>query len=285
MKAIKISSAFLDDSYKNLTSYFESVRKTTVLSFEEEQELFKRYKEGDKEARNKLIMATTRFVITAAKKYQKQGLPLEDLIQEGNIGVCNALDRFDPSKKTRFITYCVWWIRQSIIMALIDNARVVRIPSPQMKIILKVQKEYNNYIVAYGTPPTPEYISDKIKVPLHLVILSLGVPTSSPYIDEIIKGENSENLMDIFDNGDPWADEDTYYNNKQFIIKEILNKLPDKQRVIIEMYFGFNGKCYLLKDISRKLGISMVRVKKIKDTTLVFLKHEFYDILKELYDN
>ena len=285
MKVITVSSSFLDDSYKNLNSYFEAIRKTTVLSFEEEQELFKRYREGDLSARDKIIMSTTRFVITTAKKYQKQGLSLEDLIQEGNSGVCNAIERFDPSRKIRFISYCVWWIRQAIILALIDNARVVRIPSPQMKIILKVQKEYNNYFVAHGVSPTPEHISDVLDVPLHLVILSLGVPTSSPYIDEIIQGENSENLMDIFDNGDPWADEDTYYNNKRAIIRDILYKLPDRQRVIIEMSFGFHGRTYLLKEISERLGIGIVRVKKIKDTTLEFLKHEFYDILKELYDN
>jgi RNA polymerase primary sigma factor len=243
-----------------IKSYLKDIRKyADIISKEEEAELTKRVLNGDKKAREELIKANLRFVISIAKTYQNNGIPLSDLIAEGNLGLLKAIDKFDRDKGYRFISYAVWWIKQSIIESINEHSRNIRIPVNQINDYLKAKKEVKD--------------SDADLVEMF--------PTTRSIFDTI--NEDGDELLDLIED-DGALMPDHQLNNNQTNLKgeleKLLNRLDDKERSIIKMYFGIDGEPMTLEAIGDEFGLTKERIRQIKQKSLNKIRANAIDLFK-----
>jgi RNA polymerase primary sigma factor len=256
------------DTDDSISKYFKEVRKSTILTQEEEIELAKRIKKGDEKAIEKLVMSNLKFVVSIAKEYQNQGLPLSDLINEGNYGLIKAATRFDHTRGFRFISYAVWWVKQSIIQSLNDNARVVRLPANVINKIAKLTKEIAKFENEHEREPVFDEISEDNEL-----VTFLAYPKSSSLNYEI--NEDGDELIELI--AADVEDADLVEINSK--IKEELNKtldvLDDRERMIIESYFGVNTSCepMTLEAIGEKYDLTKERIRQIKEKAIRKLRH------------
>ena len=265
-----------DDS---LGKYFKEVRKSTIITQSEEIELAKRIKNGDQNAINKLVNANLKFVISIAKEYQGQGLPLSDLINEGNYGLIKAATKFDHKKGFRFISYAVWWVKQSIIQSLNDNARVVRLPANVINRISQLNKEIAKFESENEREPVYGEIFDKENEMVSLV----NYPRHTS-LNEVINEEGDELIELIPDN----VDEDTLVVDARIKdgINNALSVLDEREKAIIESYFGVNTDCesMTLEAIGERYGLTKERIRQIKEKAIRKLRnnaHDLYTLLNE----
>ena len=268
MKAISISKSITNRS--EINDYLKDVAKIPLLTKEEEIDLATKARNGDKKAKDKLIISNLRFVITVAKKYQNNGLPLADLINEGNIGLIRAAELFDPNKGFKFISYAVWWIRQAIVKAIQNTNRTIRIPSTQYSILYNINKEISNFYQKNERQPSAEELSIIMNIPEEQIIKLLEYNNRMSSIDTPISDdEDAGTMVDIIPNQnikktDYSLNEESDNTNMNLI----LNLLGDRERDIVILYYGLGCKALRLGEIGRLFGISAERTRQVRDKAL-----------------
>lgn len=272
----------MEENNLNLMSlYLSDIQKYRLLTKEEEQELFKRIREeNDEQARQLLILSNLRLVISTAKKLLGNGLPLIDLISEGNIGLIKAINKFDYDKGHRFSTYAVWWIKQSIKKAIINTGRDIRIPSYKYEQLTKVNKVITEYTNCHGEAPSIEYIAKEIELKENKVILLLNEFQDVISLNETI-GDNIY-LEDVI--GEDASVEEEMIKEDQLIeMRELLEKiLSDREKKILELRYGlYDNKIHTLKEIGEILNITRERVRQIEKKAIIKLKNHFKEYRKQ----
>lgn len=283
MKSLKISKSITNRDDISLNLYLKEISKQPLISPEEEIQLAKRIKTGDRTALSKLVNANLRFVISVAKQYQNQGISLIDLINEGNIGLIKAAEKFDEERGFKFISYAVWWIRQSILQALADQARTVRLPPNQVSALSKITKATNRFEQLYERKPSLEELEAETNIPAEKISKILSASTKCVSVDTPFKDEEEGCLLDVIPNSNsPKADETLMDESLSTEVKLILGKLTVRERAIIMMFFGIKVPEMSLEDIGRKFGLTSERVRQIKEKVLRDLRTNHYKEIKNL---
>lgn len=279
----KICKSITDRQDASLISYFRDIAHNPRLTQEEEIELSKRIKNGDQKALEKLVNSNLRFVISIAKQFQKKGLPLIDLVQEGNIGLVEAAQRYDETKGFKFTSYAVWWIRQSIIKALSDQGRTVRIPISQIICLNKVNKIIEQFEQEHDRKPSIDELHeitnyDHSKLNSIIENMNRSVSLESP-----MKTEDANCLLDIIPNTNAEdTDKEVSKNDLSNEIENILSKLPFRNRDVLRMSFGIGMNSINNEEIANYFGIGVERVRQIIKQTVKYIRIKYGDKLKEL---
>lgn len=283
MKIFRITQSITDRQDASLGLYFKDVSKQPMITPEEEIELTKQIRAGDKKAIDKLVKANLRFVISVAKQYQNKGLTLVDLIQEGNIGLIEAAKRYDETRGFKFISYAVWWIRQSIIHAISEQCRTIRVPMNQVVYINKINKASEKFEQENGRKPSVEELEKETNLDSDKINLTLASINKAVSLDTPFKDEEAGCLLDVIPNENS-SDTDEYSsrNDLSDSIEFVLSKLPFRERDILRMSFGI-GMCVMQnEEIADRFGIGSERVRQIQKEALNKLKIEYGDVLREL---
>lgn len=285
MRQLKISKQVTNRDTLSLDKYLHEISKVELLSPELEVELAKRIKKGDRQALESLIKGNLRFVVSVAKQYQNQGLSLPDLINEGNLGLIKAAERFDETRGFKFISYAVWWIRQSILQALAEQARIVRLPLNKIGSINKINKTFSQLEQEFQREPTKEELADILETRIELIESSLGVSSSHMSMDAPLTDDESNNLYDILLNNDsPSPDNELLSESLKKEIERSLATLGIREAEILKFYFGLNGvPPYTLEEIGEEFGLTRERVRQIKEKAIKRLKNQYRNRLLRSY--
>jgi RNA polymerase primary sigma factor len=275
MRQLKITKQVTNRETASLDKYLQEICKVELITADEEVELAQRIKAGDQRALEKLTKANLRFVVSVAKQYQNQGLTLPDLINEGNLGLIKAAQRFDETRGFKFISYAVWWIRQSILQALAEQSRIVRLPLNKIGSINKINKAYASLEQQHERPPSAEEIATKLEMSEMDVKESLRNSGRHVSMDApLVEGEDS-NLYDVLNSDDsPNPDDDLMVDSLRTEIERSLATLTPREGDVIRLYFGLNGQHPLtLEEIGEKFDLTRERVRQIKEKAIRRLKH------------
>ena len=271
MRQLKITKSITNRESQSLEKYLQEIGKVDLLTPEEEVDLAKRIKQGDQIALEKLTKANLRFVVSVAKQYQNQGLSLSDLINEGNLGLIKAAQRFDETRGFKFISYAVWWIRQSILQALAEQSRIVRLPLNKVGSLNKINKAFSELEQEFEREPSAEELADLLEIPTEEVETTLGVAARHVSMDApFIDGEDNS-LLDVLED---FAGEKTdsaleYRESLRREIDRSLSTLTDRQADVIKLYFGIGVEHPMsLEDIGDRFGLTRERVRQIKDKAI-----------------
>jgi len=274
MRQLKITKSITNRETASLDKYLQEIGKEELISAEEEVILAQKIKAGDTMALEKLTKSNLRFVVSVAKQYQNQGLSLPDLINEGNLGLIKAAQRFDETRGFKFISYAVWWIRQSILQALAEQSRIVRLPLNQVGSLNKIKKEASKLEQLYERAPSPDELAKSLELSEDKVKESLRISTRHISVDApLVQGEDGS-LLDVFINEDlPDTDESLIYESLSKEIQRSLATLSEKERDIINLYFGLGLNHGLtLDEIAIKFDLTRERVRQIKEKAIRRLK-------------
>lgn len=283
MKSFKISQSITDRQDASLNSYFKDVSRQPMISQEEEIELTKKIKEGNEAAVNKLVEANLRFVISVAKQYQNKGLALVDLIQEGNLGLLEAAKKFDETRGFRFISYAVWWIRQSIIKALSDQCRTIRVPANQVVCMNKINKVIEQFEQQHDRKPSTGELEELTNIDYDKICLAMSAMNRSVSLESPIKDEDTSCLLDIIPNdGAVSTDTEVSKNDLSNEIERIFSKLSYRDRDILRMSFGIGMNPMTNEEIAKRFGIGSERVRQIQHNTLKNIRNKYIKELKDL---
>ena len=271
MRQLKITKSITNRESQSLEKYLQEIGKVDLLTPEEEVELAKRIKQGDQAALEKLTKANLRFVVSVAKQYQNQGLSLSDLINEGNLGLIKAAQRFDETRGFKFISYAVWWIRQSILQALAEQSRIVRLPLNKVGSLNKINKAFSELEQEYEREPSPDELAENLEIGTEEVETTLGVAARHVSMDApFVEGEDNS-LLDVLENSStPGTDQELDYNQSlRMEIERSLSTLTERQCDVIKLYFGIGVEHPMsLEDIGEKFGLTRERVRQIKDKAI-----------------
>ena len=274
MRQLKITKSITNRESASLDKYLQEIGREELITVEEEVELAQRIKKGDKDALEKLTRANLRFVVSVAKQYQNQGLSLPDLINEGNLGLIKAAEKFDETRGFKFISYAVWWIRQSILQALAEQSRIVRLPLNQVGSLNKINKAFNKFEQEYERTPTPEELADTLELPKEKVNDTLRVSGRHVSVDAPFQEGDENSLLDILINSDsPKADNKLISESLMKEIERALSTLTDRERDIIRYFFGINCQEMTLEEIGEQFGLTRERVRQIKEKAIRRLRH------------
>lgn len=269
MRQLKITKSITNRESESLDKYLQEIGKEELLSTDEEVELAQRIRKGDRKALERLTKANLRFVVSVAKQYQNQGLSLPDLINEGNLGLIKAAEKFDETRGFKFISYAVWWIRQSILQAIAEQSRIVRLPLNQVGAVNKINREANRFEQEFERRPSAEELSEKIDLPEEKIddalhISGHHVSVDAPFVD----GEDNS-LLDVLVNDDaPMADRQLVMESLRAEISSALKMLNDRERKVIEAFYGINQPEMTLEEIGTKYGLTRERVRQIKEKAI-----------------
>lgn len=281
MRQLKITKAITNRESQSLDKYLQEIGREELISVTEEVQLARRIKEGDMAARDKLTKANLRFVVSVAKQYQNQGLSLPDLITEGNLGLLRAAEKFDETRGFKFISYAVWWIRQSILQALAEQSRIVRLPLNQVGSLNKISKELSKFEQEHERRPSPEELAERLDLPVDKVQDTLKVSGRHISVDAPFVDGEENSLLDVLPNDDsPAAD---YSLNQESLSKEVdraLHQLQDRERDILKMFFGIGCQEMTLEEIGTKFDLTRERVRQIKEKAIRRLKGQKSKLLK-----
>ena len=287
MRQLKISKQITQRNMGTLDKYLADIAKERLLTTEEEVALAQRIKEGDQAALDKLVRANLRFVVSVAKQYQNQGLSLQDLINEGNLGLVKAAQRFDETRGFKFISYAVWWIRQSILQAVAEQARIIRLPMNQVGAMAKMKKVASMLEQKLERKPTIKEIAAEMDMSEDKVEQLMGLNSRTVSTDAPLDDEEDANFLDVFVAADEeQTDARVEHESTSKAIRNSLDMLSEKERTIICMYFGLGtSREYSLEEIAMKLDISRERTRQIRDRALKRLKSEPNSPLFQMYMN
>lgn len=276
MKQLKISKSITNRDAGTLEKYLQDIAKEKLITPEEEVELSRRIKEGDQEALNQLVRANLRFVVSVAKQYQNQGLSLQDLINEGNVGLIKAAQRFDETRGFKFISYAVWWIRQSILQAVAEQARTIRLPLNQVGAVSKLKKTASMLEQEYQRKPSTEELAKKLDMSENKVRALMGLNMHQISTDAPLDDEDEGNFLDVYvDQDSVTTDQAVADESDNKAIHQSLKALSDKERQVITMYYGIGTpREYSLDEIALAMGISRERTRQIRDRALKQLKSD-----------
>ncbi len=275
MRQLKITKSITNRESQSLEKYLQEIGKVDLITPEEEVQLAIRIKQGDQIALEKLTKANLRFVVSVAKQYQNQGLSLSDLINEGNLGLIKAAQRFDETRGFKFISYAVWWIRQSILQALAEQSRIVRLPLNKVGLSNKISKAYSQLEQEYEREPSTEELADILEIGTEEVETTLGVAARHVSVDAPFVDSEDNTLLDVLENpNSDSADTDLeHHDSLRCEIERSLNTLTERQRDVIKLYFGIGVEHPMsLEDIGEKFSLTRERVRQIKDKAITKLR-------------
>ncbi len=270
MRQLKITRSITNRESASLEKYLQEIGRESMINAEEEVRLAKLIREGDQQALDKLTKANLRFVVSVAKQYQNQGLSLPDLINEGNLGLIKAAKRFDETRGFKFISYAVWWIRQSILQALAEQSRIVRLPLNQVGSLSKIMKAFARLEQEYEREPSAEELAELLEMPLDKLSEAMKVSGKHVSMDApFVQGEDNC-LIDVLENTDaPKTDVTLMYESLKLEIDRILNTLAEREREIIKMFFGIGHPHGLsLDEIAMKFDLTRERVRQLKEKAI-----------------
>ncbi|MEJ7645524.1 MAG: RNA polymerase sigma factor RpoD/SigA [Chryseolinea sp.] len=275
MRQLKISKQITNRESQSLDKYLQEIGKVDLLTPDEEVELAKRIKEGDQIALEKLTKANLRFVVSVAKQYQNQGLSLGDLINEGNLGLIKAAQRFDETRGFKFISYAVWWIRQSILQALAEQSRIVRLPLNRVGSLNKISKTFSELEQKYEREPSPEELAEVLDVTTAEVVDTMKISGRHVSMDApFVQGEENS-LLDVLENDSEQTPDSGLMNDSlRREVQRALSTLTQREADVITLYFGLNGEHSMtLEEIGEKFNLTRERVRQIKEKAIRRLRH------------
>ena len=284
MRQLKITKSITNRESASLDKYLQEIGKEDLITVEEEVELAQRIRKGDQKALEKLTRANLRFVVSVAKQYQNQGLSLPDLINEGNLGLIKAAEKFDETRGFKFISYAVWWIRQSILQALAEQSRIVRLPLNQVGSLNRINKAFSRFEQENERRPSPEELADSLDLPAEKVADTLRVSGRHISVDApFVEGEDNS-LLDVLVNDDsPIADRTLINESLSTEVERALSTLTERERDIIKLFFGINTQEMTLEEIGEKFGLTRERVRQIKEKAIRRLRHSSRSKLLKTY--
>ncbi len=273
MRQLKITKSITNRESASLDKYLQEIGREELVSPEEEVELAQRIRKGDQEALEKLTRANLRFVVSVAKQYQNQGLSLPDLINEGNLGLIKAAEKFDETRGFKFISYAVWWIRQSILQALAEQSRIVRLPLNQVGSLNKINKALGKFEQENERQPSADELAEMIDIPKDKINDTLRVSGRHVSVDApFVEGEDNS-LLDVLPNDDsPSADRGLTNESLSTEIERALQILTGREREIIKSFFGIGCQEMTLEEIGERLDLTRERVRQIKEKAIRKLK-------------
>lgn len=275
MRQLKITKQITNRAEKSLDSYLQDISKIPMITADEEVELAQRIKKGDQQAADKLVNSNLRFVVSVAKQYQNQGLKLPDLINEGNAGLVKAAKRFDETRGFKFISYAVWWIRQSILQALAEQSRIVRLPLNKIGSINKINKAYSFLEQQHERPPSPEELATQLEMTITDVKQCLKNSGRHLSMDAPVREDSDFNLHDmVSSSSEPNPDASLIDDSLSIEIERALETLPQKESDVLKLYFGLGGNMPLsLNEIGEVFDLTRERVRQIKEKAIRRLRH------------
>lgn len=274
MRQLKITKSITNRESASLDKYLQEIGREELITVEEEVELAQRIKKGDQEALEKLTRANLRFVVSVAKQYQNQGLSLPDLINEGNLGLIKAAEKFDETRGFKFISYAVWWIRQSILQALAEQSRIVRLPLNQVGSLNKINKALSKFEQEHERMPSAEELSELLDIPREKIADTLRVSGRHVSVDAPFVDGEDNSLLDVLVNNDsPNADRGLVHESLNKEIERALSTLQERERDIVKDFFGIGTPEMTLEEIGEKFGLTRERVRQIKEKAIRRLRH------------
>ena len=285
MRQLKITKQVTNRDTLSLDKYLHEIGKVELLSAEKEVELAKRIRKGDREALEQLIKANLRFVVSVSKQYQNQGLSLPDLINEGNLGLIKAAERFDETRGFKFISYAVWWIRQSILQALAEQSRIVRLPLNKIGSINKINKTFNKLEQKFQRDPTIDEVAELMESSSELIEDAMNFSNVHVSMDAPLRDEEVNNMYDVMLNEDsPSPDSGLIDNSLRNEIERSLSTLGDREAEILRYYFGLNSvPAHTLEEIGDEFGLTRERVRQIKEKAIKKLRNQYRNRLLKAY--
>jgi RNA polymerase primary sigma factor len=285
MRQLKITKSITNRESASLDKYLQEIGREDLITAEEEVQLAKKIRDGDQVALEKLTKANLRFVVSVAKQYQNQGLSLPDLINEGNLGLIKAARRFDETRGFKFISYAVWWIRQSILQALAEQSRIVRLPLNQVGSLNKINKAFSKLEQEFEREPSPEELADILDLPEDKIADTMRVSGRHVSMDAPFANGEENSLLDVLVNHDsPRADNDLINESLQREIERSLSTLTERERDVVKLFFGIGLNHGLtLEEIGAKFDLTRERVRQIKEKAIRRLRHNSRSKLLKTY--
>ncbi|MCH7512774.1 MAG: RNA polymerase sigma factor RpoD/SigA [Bacteroidetes bacterium] len=275
MRQLKISKQITNRESQSLDKYLQEIGKVDLLTPDEEVDLAKKIREGDQLALEKLTKANLRFVVSVAKQYQNQGLTLGDLINEGNLGLIKAAQRFDETRGFKFISYAVWWIRQSILQALAEQSRIVRLPLNRVGSLNKISKTFSELEQRFEREPSPDELAEVLKVTTSEVVDTMKISGRHISMDApFVQGEENS-LLDVLENNNEQKPDSGLMNDSlRREVQRALRTLTQREADVISLYFGLNGEHSMtLEEIGERFNLTRERVRQIKEKAIRRLRH------------
>ena len=284
MRQLKISKSITNRESASLDKYLQEIGHEELLSVDEEVELAQKIKKGDRRALERLTRANLRFVVSVAKQYQNQGLSLPDIINEGNVGLIKAAEKFDETRGFKFISYAVWWIRQSILQAIAEQSRIVRLPLNQVGSVNKINRELNKFEQEHERRPSVDEIADRIDLPEDKIeeamkVNNRHVSMDAPFVD----GEDNSLLDVLADNDMPMADKALVQESLRKEIDRAIELLNDREQKVVRAFFGIGSPEMTLEEIGEKYNLTRERVRQIKEKAIRRLRHNTKNKLLKTY--
>ncbi len=273
MRQLKIIRSITSRDTASLDKYLQEIGREELLSVDEEVELAQRIRQGDERALDRLVCANLRFVVSVAKQYQNQGLSLPDLINEGNVGLIKAAQKFDETRGFKFISYAVWWIRQSILQALAEQSRIVRLPLNQVGSLNKINKAISKFEQDFQRKPSSEELSEILDIDVDKISESVSVNGRHTSLDAPFSDSEDNSLMDVLTDSDaPNTDSSLNQESLSVEVDRALSQLSPRERDILKMFFGIGGQEMTLEEIALKFDLTRERVRQIKEKAIRRLK-------------
>lgn len=285
MRQLKITKSITNRETASLDKYLQEIGREELITAEEEVRLAQRIKQGDQDALEKLTKANLRFVVSVAKQYQNQGLSLPDLINEGNLGLIKAGKRFDETRGFKFISYAVWWIRQSVLQALAEQSRIIRLPLNQVGSLNRISKEFSRLEQKFERPPLPDELADSLDIPREKIYAIMKISTRHVSMDAPLAQDEDTKFIDVFMSDDaPATDSTLMFESLSREIQRALATLTEKERDVITLYFGLGmNHGITLEEIAIKFDLTRERVRQIKEKAIRRLKHTSRNKLLKAY--
>ena len=269
MRQLKITKAITNRESASLDKYLQEIGRQELITVDEEVELAQRIHQGDRHALDKLVNANLRFVVSVAKQYQNQGLSLSDLINEGNVGLIKAAQKFDETRGFKFISYAVWWIRQSILQAIAEQSNMVRVPLNQAGLLNRTSKAQSRFEQLHERRASAEELAEELDLPLEKVVETMKINTRSVSVDAPFVDGEDNSLLDVLPNNDsPLADSTLNQESLSKEINRVLEQLTPRERDIIKMFFGIGCQEMTLEEIGIKFDLTRERVRQIKEKAI-----------------
>ena len=284
MRQLKISKSITNRESASLDKYLQEIGHEELLTIDEEVELAQRIRKGDKRALERLTKANLRFVVSVAKQYQNQGLSLPDLINEGNVGLIKAAEKFDETRGFKFISYAVWWIRQSILQAIAEQSRLVRLPLNQVGSVNKITRELNKFEQEHERKPSVDEIAERVDLPEDKIADAMKANSRHVSMDAPIADGEDSSMIDFLSGDSSNTDRELAIESLKAEVSRILKLLTDKEQKVLRAFFGIDGSPEMtLDEIGEKYNLTRERVRQIKEKALRRLRHNTKNKLLKSY--